>query len=133
MTKLLFSSLLIVLTLSLTLFSCAPGPTEYGVLRGHVEIGPLVPVVQPGEEPPTPSPEVYAAREVVVYGSNGEREIQRIQIDGQGNYITELPAGIYVVDINRIGIDRADGLPQQIKIRPQETTELDIAIDTGIR
>ncbi len=43
--------------------ACNSGPREFGVLEGQVTIGPLVPVMREGEDPPTPAPEVYAARE----------------------------------------------------------------------
>jgi hypothetical protein len=57
----------------------------------------------------------------------------RLGIDPNGHYEGELPVGVYVVDINRIGIDRADNLPLEITINPNQKTTLDINIDTGIR
>ena len=117
----------------LTLFACSPSPQVFGTLEGHVTIGPLVPVLQEGELEPTPAPEVYAAREIVVFEENGKTEFIRLEIDVEGNYRAELPVGIYVVDINRIGIDSAADLPKQIVITEQRETRLDIDIDTGIR
>ena len=113
--------------------SCAEAPVEFGVLQGQVNIGPLVPVMREGEDPPTPAPEVYAAREIVVYKKNGKTEYTRLQIDSTGWYRGELPVGVYVIDINRIGIDSADGLPKEITISVNSPTRLDIEIDTGIR
>ena len=113
--------------------SCALGPTEFGLLEGQVTIGPLVPVMREGEDAPTPAPEVYAAREIVVYKKNGKTEFTRLGIDSNGWYQGELPVGTYVIDINRLGIDSAAGLPKQIEIRADSTTRLDIEIDTGIR
>jgi hypothetical protein len=116
-----------------SVFACTPSPQEFGVLEGHVTIGPLVPVVREGEEAPTPAPEVYMAREIVIFRENGKTEFTRLKIDTQGNYRAELPVGTYVVDINRIGIDSAAGLPKQIEITRRGITKLDIDIDTGIR
>ncbi len=82
---------------------------------------------------PTPAPEVFAAREVVVYNENGKTVFTRVSIDPNGSYRAELPVGFYVVDINRIGIDTAADLPRKIEITPQTVTILDISIDTGIR
>jgi hypothetical protein len=113
--------------------ACAVGPQESGTLEGHVTIGPLVPVVQEGEAEPTPAPEVYAAREVVVFERDGKTEVARLKIDASGNYRAELPAGTYVVDINHVGIDTAADLPREIDITAQGVTRLDIDIDTGIR
>ena len=49
------------------------------------------------------------------------------------NYSIELETGIYIIDINRIGIDSSSDVPLEIEIRPGETVKLDIDIDTGIR
>lgn len=117
----------------LALLGCSDGPVEYGALKGHVTIGPLVPVVHEGEPEPVPSPEDYAARKVLVFHRGGRREFARIDIDAGGNYGSPLPAGAWVVDINRTGIDSAAGLPAEIEIRAGEVTRLDIDIDTGIR
>ena len=113
--------------------ACSPGPAEFGVLEGHVTIGPLTPVLREGEAPPTPAPEVYAARQIVVYEPNGTTEVTRLEIDPEGNYRGELPVGEYVIDFNRAGIDSADGLPTTILIEAGQTFILDIDIDTGIR
>jgi hypothetical protein len=117
----------------LLLAACAPVPQPRGILEGYVTVGPLSPVVRADQPEPTPGPEVYAQRQVVVYDEKGTREIARVQIGGQGNYRVELPAGTYTVDINHLGIDYGVGLPKQVVITPNATTRLDIEIDTGIR
>ena len=66
-----FIRLGVLLLLMVSFTSCNPGPQEFGVLEGQVSIGPLVPVMREGEDPPTPAPEVYAAREIVVYKNLG--------------------------------------------------------------
>jgi hypothetical protein len=124
---------IILIILLLTLSACVLGPQEYGILQGQVTIGPLVPVLREGEPAPTPAPEVYAAREIVVYKKNGKTEYTRLEIDANGWYQAELPVGVYVVDINRLGIDSASGLPKQITITAGGIVRLDIDIDTGIR
>ena len=127
-------SILIMLLISFALCaSCIQGPQEFGTLEGQVSIGPLVPVFREGEDPPTPAPEVYAAREIVVYKKNGVTEFTRLGIDSTGWYQGELPVGVYVIDINRIGIDSAADLPLEIEIRANKVITLDIDIDTGIR
>jgi len=114
------------------LFACTP-PQEFGMIEGHVTIGPLQPVVREGDAESTPNPEVYAAREVVVFEEDGKTEFARLKIDASGNYRAELPVGTYVVDINHLGMDMAAGLPTEISITSQGVTRLDIEIDTGIR
>ncbi len=71
--------------------ACIQGPEEYGLLEGQVIFGPLVPVLQDGEKPPTPNPEVYAAREIVVFKANGETEFARLQLDSKGRFQAQLP------------------------------------------
>ncbi|OGO19441.1 MAG: hypothetical protein A2Z14_18290 [Chloroflexi bacterium RBG_16_48_8] len=117
----------------LYLFACAQSPQEFGILKGHVTIGPLVPVLREGELDPTPAPEVYAAREVVLFERDGKTEFVHLRIDSNGDYRAELPVGIYVVDINHVGIDIAADLPKEVEITHQGVTRLDIDIDTGIR
>jgi hypothetical protein len=116
-----------------SLFACTHRPPEFGIVEGHVTIGPLVPVIHEGEVEPIPAPEAYTAREVVVFKEDGKTEFARLKIDASGNYRAELPVGTYVVDINHIGIDTAAGLPKEIEITNQGVTRLDIDIDTGIR
>jgi hypothetical protein len=122
-----------LVALALLVACCTPVPPETGILEGHMTIGPLVPVVREGEAEPTPAPEVYASRQIVIYGKGGRSEITRVQIDAKGNYRVELPPGTYVVDINRLGIDRGIDLPTTVDIASGRTTVLDVEIDTGIR
>jgi hypothetical protein len=126
-----------VFTLSLILqifiTSCSSGLKQTGILHGDVTIGPLVPVVGPGVEEPTPGPEVFADRKVVIFDDQGRREIRQVDIQADGNYWVELEIGTYMVDINHLGIDHAKGLPTLVEIYEGQITILDIDIDTGIR
>jgi len=105
---------------------------KFGILEGTVDIGPLSPVEQPGEKPPVPC-EVYQARKIMVYDKNGRDVVTQVDIDCDGRYRVELKPGIYIVDINRIGIDSSGDVPRQVEIMAGLTFRLDIAIDTGIR
>jgi len=122
----------IFILLLLLLASACTSTGPPGTLTGQVTIGPLTPVLREGEASPTPAPEVYAARQIVIYRANGTKEVARAEINPQGVYQIELPAGTYVVDLNLIS-DHAAGLPATIEISPGQTTRLDIDIDTGIR
>jgi hypothetical protein len=113
--------------------ACGSATQEVGTLEGHVTIGPLVPAVQEGVPEPTPSPDVYAARQIVVVRERDGKEVERLTIDADGNYAGELPVGIYVVDINHLGIDSANGFPKVIEIVANRVIRLDVDIDTGIR
>ena len=91
--------------------ACTAAPKQTGTLKGQLSIGPLSPVSREGVPDPTPAPEVYAAREIVIYARNGRTEIARAQIDATGTYQVTLPVGTYVVDISHAGIDQGIGLP----------------------
>ena len=104
-----------------------------GIVRGTVTIGPLSPVSRVGVPEPTPRPDMFAARKIVLYESNGETLIAEIDIGPTGDYEYSLPRGEYVLDINRIGVDSADGLPRSITVSSDQTTVVDVSIDTGIR
>ena len=127
------SRICVVVLLVYILTACSPTPKVMGTLRGHVTIGPLVPAIQEGWPEPTPDPQVYAARQIVIFKANGKTEVARADINTQGNYEISLPVGTYVVDINRIGIDHSKGLPKEVEILANEVTVLDVDIDTGIR
>jgi len=104
-----------------------------GILQGIVTIGPITPVERPGEKTPIP-PEVYEARKIMVYDKSGKELIQQVDIDNEsGWYVAHLKPGTYAIDINRIGMDSSDDVPQQVEIQLGITTRLDIDIDTGIR
>ena len=125
---------LLYLTLAVSsLAACALRPQAHGFFEGHVTIGSLLPVQREGEPIPTPSMDVYAAREIVVFEEDGRTEVTRLKIDSYGNFRSSLPVGTYVVDINHIGIDMAKGYPRTIEIEHQQVTYLDVDIDTGIR
>lgn len=118
------------ITLVLLLPGCSGAGT--GTLAGSVSIGPLVPVEQEGVTYEIPC-EVYEARKVLVYKSNGSTLVETVDIDCEGNYSIELRPGSYVVDIDRTGIDFSKDLPRTVEITEGETVKLDISIDTGIR
>jgi len=125
--------LLSLILLAGFLMSCALQTQETGTLKGHVSIGPLVPVLREGVPEPTPAPEVYAARQIVISKPASGKEIARVGIGVTGDYQVQLPVGTYIVDINHGGVDMAKGLPAEVEITSNQVTLLDIDIDTGIR
>ena len=104
-----------------------------GTLQGHVTIGPIEPVVRPGDDPKEVPHEVYDARKIMVYDEFGEELIEQVDIGHDGYYSVELLPGTYLVDINNLGIDYSDEVPTTVTILAGETIYLDVDIDTGIR
>jgi hypothetical protein len=127
-----------VLAVSLLAVSCQqPLGPETVLLQGAVTIGPISPVERPGECPPV-SPEVFAARKLIIYDESGKhlvREVYFTQIGSgaTGYYTAQIAPGTYVIDINHSGMDTADNLPQTITVTADETITIDVNVDTGIR
>jgi hypothetical protein len=122
---------------SLVVTSCQPGGPETVLLQGAVTIGPISPVERPGENPPVP-PEVFESRYLIIYGESGQKLVREVYFTQIGNgatgyYTAQIAPGTYVVDINHLGMDRADGLPVKITVSADETVTVDVDIDTGIR
>jgi hypothetical protein len=122
---------IVVLAGALLVSGCSKDDT--GTLAGNVTIGPLIPNLSEGEIQPTPRPEDYAAREIVVLNNSGISEIARVSIGADGSYSILLLPGVYTIDINHAGTDRVEGLPKQVTIAQGEITQLDVDIDTGLR
>jgi hypothetical protein len=118
--------------ISLLIGGCSNQGQDPGILEGKVTIGPIVPVERPGQTYEVPC-EVYEARKIMVYDRNHDKLIKQVDIDCNGHYTVELEAGVYVVDINRIGIDSSSEVPARVEIVSGEIFRLDIDIDTGIR
>lgn len=124
--------LTLTLTLSTALTCCGDPTPEAGVVTGYVMIRPLS-AVEEGDPAPTPLPELYEGRAILIYGPGGEEVVRRAEIDADGIYQEKLPPGSYVVDIERMGPLSAAGLPKTIEVASGETVRVDVVIDTGIR
>jgi hypothetical protein len=123
---------------SVLALSCQqPHGPETVLLQGAVTIGPISPVERPGECPPV-SPEVFAARKLLIYDESGKHLVREVYFTQIGNgatgyYTAQLAPGTYIIDINHTGVDTADNLPQKITVTADETITIDVNIDTGIR
>jgi hypothetical protein len=123
----------LTLILSALATGCAEPTPEPGVVIGHVRIRPLSPVEGEGKPTPTPWPDLYEGRVILIHGSDGEEVERRAEIDADGTYRAELPPGTYVVDIEQAGPASAAGLPKTIQVSSGETIQVNVVIDTGIR
>ncbi len=115
--------------------SCANGVcANVGILQGKVEIGPICPVERI-DNPCKPTPEMYAARKVLIYDPSGNELVKTVSLNDNGGYETYLAPGNYIVDISgrTQGIGGVSGVPQTISVRANATITVNINIDTGIR
>jgi hypothetical protein len=126
---------LLLTALVITIASCTLFENKKGTLSGHVTLGPLVPVLREGEVEPTPSPEMYAAWQIVIYTEDMQREVGRGNIDSAGNYQVSLPASTYMVTAELTGGGGGPGGSDfySVEITKDKVTYLDLDIDTGIR
>lgn len=112
--------------------ACGERAARSGVITGHVTVQPLSSVEEDGATP-TPWPELYEGRVILIYSGDGEEMIERAEIDGDGTYRAELPPGQYVVDVEGLGPMNSPELPKTVELSSGETIQLDVTIDTGIR
>ena len=59
--------------------------------------------------------------------------LHTVDIDTQGLYVIDLAPAKYLVDLQRVGIDRSADVPKLVEIHANTVTTLNIAIDTGLR
>jgi len=104
---------------------------DHGRLSGVVTIGPNCPV-ETASPCPTP-PGAYALRKVLVMNEAGTELLRTVDIDSQGAYLIDLAPARYTVDVKKVGIDRASGVPAIVEIKANTVTKIDISIDTGLR
>ena len=108
---------------------------ENGFLEGTISIGPICPVEKDPPDPAClPTAETYKSYPVYVCTPDGSKKIELISPALDGTFKTELPAGNYLVKLDKEnGGIGSSNLPQEVTIKPLETTTINIDIDTGIR
>jgi hypothetical protein len=125
---------------ALLLISCGgnSSPTDplstvrIGKLVGLVTIGPNCPGPTDSNPCPTP-PSAYAARKVNVWDAGRTKLLFTVDLDNGGFYSIDLAPNTYTVDLKPNGIDKSADVPKQVIVNGNETTRVDISIDTGIR
>jgi hypothetical protein len=123
----------IVVFLMLSTFFIVAGCTStMGRLEGTVSVGPLTPVERVGVPTPTPPPEVFTSRGIKLFNSLGIL-VKEVHFNADGTYSVELYPGKYRVELLSTGIEHATELPATVQIFSNQTTTLNISIDTGIR
>ena len=127
----------LVLVLGLLTSGCFNSDTEKGLLQGKVLITPTSSVEQPGSDG-TLICSFYDLRKILIYDESGDKLMYTVDIECNSDeqyarYRVELEPGVYMVDINHVGVDFSGNVPKTIEIIPGVTTRLDITIDTGIR
>ena len=97
-----------------------------GSLKGKLTISPLCPV-----EPCTTSRNPYADLQLTL---KGESIIQYPRMDSEGNFELDVPVGEYELTLDPCKYPSCQSeFPKSITIKENETTYIEINLDTGIR
>ncbi len=110
--------------------------SRMGVVTGKVSFGPL----RPGparedeqEENQDVLRKIYAEHKVKVLAADGKRTVREVEINSQGIYKVELEPGIYFLQITPPAMGKWQKQSLRTELKPGETVQVDISVDTGLR
>ncbi len=104
--------------------------TATGNLVGQLDIGPFCAVQPVGGCPPPAS--TYTSREVTLKPQSGPAI--DVPINSTGGFSAELAVGTYSLDLSNCSwTGCSSALPRSVVITQNETTFIQVSIDTGIR
>jgi hypothetical protein len=103
-----------------------------GAVAGHLKIISLETVAPADGKVPTVTSETYQKYPLVVLRQDGQ-QVSAVTADGQGNYRATLPAGSYVLDIQDRVRKHVRAKPVPFNVTANQTTHVNIEMDTGIR
>jgi beta propeller repeat protein len=127
----LFLRILVLLSILAVpgLIGCNDDTTpKTGVLEGKIRIDPLE---EQAIGQPYP-PEIFQARKVMVYDADRSTLIKQVDLNENGYYSVELPAGTYTIDINYVENDSSNDVPRKLKVEPGIEVTFDIGLNLGI-
>ena len=106
-----------------------------GFVEGHLKIvSPKEVELADGSPPADVATVNYADYPLIILSRDGKKEIARVTADENGNYRVALPPGDYILDVQRRppkGHIRAK--PQPFTVASNQTVQVDMNIDTGVR
>ena len=104
-----------------------------GFLRGHLKIVAQREVELADGNAPSVTALTYAEYPLVVLSPHGNQPIAVITADAKGNYHVALPPGAYVLDIQGRVRKHVRAKPVPFTIVPNQTVQVDMEMDTGVR
>jgi hypothetical protein len=106
-----------------------------GYLEGTITIGPLCPVErEPPDSACLPTAETFNAYPVGIWTVDGRQKIEQIRPSLNGSFRIALLPGYYLIVLEKdTGAIGSSNLPAEILIMSEQTTFMNINIDTGIR
>jgi hypothetical protein len=124
-----------IVLLGVALIFCISAGAEapVGFVEGRLKIISIKEVEVAGQGTAKTMAGNFADYPLVVLNKTTRQQVARMTPDRNGNYRMELPAGDYLLDIDRRvgGIARSEA--KSFTVSPQRTVRVDMEIDTGIR
>jgi hypothetical protein len=104
-----------------------------GFLEGHLKILSPRPVQLADENTAAATTEnsaEYPLYPLLILSRGDKKEITRVTADREGNYRVALPAGDYILDVQRRNPGHIRAKPQLFTIVSNQTVRVDMSIDT---
>jgi hypothetical protein len=117
-----------VLAFGIALAMWAPA-SPAGLLKGHVEIGPIKPVERPGKKEKVP-PALYRPYTILVSHGAFKKELK---LSDTGEFATKLAPGSYTVSVKAKVRLMNPPEARKVVIAAGKATVINFSIDTGIR
>jgi len=105
---------------------------ETGFLKGHLKI--ISPQeVQLADQTQSQETSIYAEFPLVILSKDGKTEIARVVADSKGNYQIALSPGEYILDAPGRLRGHLRVKPEHFTVVMNQTVQVDMTIDTGVR
>ena len=104
-----------------------------GFVEGHLKIISPREVELADETPSEITAQNYADYRLVILSRDQHTAIANVTADENGNYRVALPPGNYVLDIQDRSRRHVRATPQPFTIVANQTVQIDMTIDTGVR
>jgi hypothetical protein len=104
-----------------------------GFLEGHLKIYSPREVELADATPSKMMTRNYANYPLIVLSRDRKKEVAGVKVDENGNYRVALPPGEYILDVLDRRRRHVRVTPQPFTVVANQTVDLDINIDTGVR
>lgn len=104
-----------------------------GFLQGHLDIFSPQPVEPADGDTPSITAESYTEYPLVILSQDAKTLVARVIANEQGNFRVALPPGAYILDVQDRVRKHVRATPQRFSIVANQTTRVDLHMDTGPR
>jgi hypothetical protein len=105
---------------------------EPGFLKGHLKIV-LSREVELADQTQSQELPNYADFPLIVLSRDTKKEVTRFVADSKGDYRIELSPGDYVLDVHGRKPGKLRAKPEPFTVASNQTVQVDMTIDTGVR